>query len=117
MQRTTGTPAPIHSAEACAADACCHGDDQRPLLLQRGRQRPHHLRHDLRLDREHDDVGACNGSDVVAGDGDAEVALQAVTGRCVRFGNADASRIGALGNQAANQAARHVATANEGDAQ
>ena len=80
-------------------------------------QRPYHLRHDLRFYRKHHDMGTANGPAVVTGYSDAEIALQMLAGVRIWLGYRDVSGIGAPRNQAANEGARHVATANEGDAQ
>ena len=71
--------------------------------------------HDLRLDREHPYEGVAHRLGIVGVRRDAEVAGQALPQVGIRFGDLDAAAAETTLVQAADQAARHVAAANEGD--
>ncbi|MNO66964.1 hypothetical protein D3C76_577640 [compost metagenome] len=100
--------------QAGAGDAGGDGNDQL-AILQVGLQRLAHGFHDLRLDRQHDDVGAVDGLGVVLEGFDAVLGLDAGAGLGARVAGADLRGVQALGTQAADQAGGHVAGADKGN--
>ncbi|MCY1177716.1 hypothetical protein D9M73_180350 [compost metagenome] len=84
-------------------------------ILQAGLQGLAHGFHDLRLDRQHDHVGAIDGLGVVLEGFDAVFGLDAAAGLGARVAGADLRGVQALGTQTTDQAGGHVAGADKGN--
>jgi hypothetical protein len=100
--------------QAGAGDAGGDGNDQLAILQVRLQGLAHGF-HDLRLDRQDDDVGTIDGLGVVLEGFDAVLGLDAAAGLGARVAGADLRGVQALGTQTTDQAGGHVAGADEGN--
>jgi hypothetical protein len=83
--------------------------------VESGGESGHDLAHDLRFDRQHQHLDIAGDRAVVLRRGDPEARGELVALARVGLGDADARGINAACDQAANQAAGHVAAADEAD--
>src|SRR5690606_22866880 len=86
---------------------------QRVVRSHRVTYRVERVGHDLRLDREHDDIRLRGCRGVVRGDVYAEVGGERFERFRKRVGDPDSTRLQAAADEAADKAARHVAAADE----
>jgi hypothetical protein len=104
------------AVQLAAGDAGGDGDDHRCGLLCESGQVGADLAHHLRLDRHHPQGSAGNGRHGIGDGGHAKVPRQRRAQCRDRLSDADAGRGHAAADQPGDQAAGHVAAADEGDA-
>ena len=115
MVRTTRVPSGSRASMAADRHAGGDRDDQRRRLQVR-RDLVEHLGQDLRLDREHDDLGVAHDVGVVRGRVDAVARLHLVGALAARIGAVDLRRLDhAGGDEPLDERLGHVAGAEKSD--